>query len=76
MTHRLKAEAEKGAAMSLLGVDLGELTNCSSRGPMRDESDQVPNFTDHLDTISRDLIFGHPNIVTLRLVCEYDVTNS
>ncbi len=40
---------------------------------MRDEPDQVPNFTDHLDTISRDLIFGSPNIVTLRLVWEYDV---
>jgi len=40
---------------------------------MRDEPDQVPNFTDHLDTISRDLIFGRPNIVTLRLVCECNV---
>jgi hypothetical protein len=29
---------------------------------------QVPNFTDHLHTFSRDLIFGRPNIVTLRLV--------
>jgi len=62
--------------MSLLRVDLGKLTNCSANGPMRDESDQVPNFTDHLDTISRDLIFGHPSIVMLRLVCECDIINS
>ena len=65
MTHGLTAKAEKGAAMSLLPVDLGELINRPARGPMRDESDQVPNFTDHLDTISRDLIFGRPKIVTL-----------
>ena len=62
--------------MSLLPVDLGKLTRCSANGPMSDESVQVPNFTDHLDRISRDLIFGHPDIVTLRLVCEYDITNS
>ena len=43
--------------MSLLPVDLGELINRPANGLMRDESDQVPNFTDHLEAISRDLIF-------------------
>ena len=60
--------------MSLLPVDRWK--SMPRDGLMRDESDQVPNFTDHLDTISRDLIFGRPNLVTLRLVCEYDVNNS
>jgi hypothetical protein len=62
--------------MSLLPVDLGELINRPAKGPMRDEPDQVPNFTDHLDTISRDLILGRPKIVTLRSVREYDVKYS
>jgi hypothetical protein len=32
---------------------------------MRDESDEAPNFTDHLDAISRDLMFSDPGTVTL-----------
>jgi len=40
---------------------------------MRDESGLVPNFTDHLLTISRNLILDKSKIVTLRSVCEYDV---
>jgi len=76
VTHGLKAEAEKGTAMSLLSVGQGEKIDCSRNGPMRDASGLVPNFIDHLHTIARDLIFGRPNIVTLRLVREYDVNNS
>ena len=62
--------------MSLLPVDLGELINRPAKGPMRDEPDQVPNFTDHLETIARDLILGRPKIVTLRSVRDYDVKYS
>ncbi len=35
---------------------------------MRDESGQLPNFTDHLHTISRDLVFSDPKKVTLESI--------
>jgi len=38
--------------MSCMPVDRGEQIDNPANGPMRGESDQVPNFTDHLHAIS------------------------
>jgi hypothetical protein len=40
--------------MSYSPVDRGERIDNPGNGPMRDESGQLPNFTDHLTTTSRD----------------------
>ena len=43
MTHGLKAEAEKEAAMTSLVVNL-----LPENGPMRDEPGRLPDSIDHL----------------------------